>query len=62
MASNEPADPFGPTDDAAVSIHHMYTSYVAVGFTKRQAMKLVCTVLKESYRHHYNHENDPDGD
>lgn len=43
--SDAPADPIGKVAAAAVSLHELYTSLCAAGFTQAQAMELVKTIL-----------------
>lgn len=41
-----PDNPIGPLLDAAISIHEMYTSFVAAGFSEQQALYLVAQTLR----------------
>ncbi|MEU9643609.1 hypothetical protein [Streptomyces sp. NPDC048188] len=43
--SDAPTDPIGKVAAAAVSLHELFTSLCAAGFTQAQAMELVKTIL-----------------
>jgi hypothetical protein len=45
-----PSDPVSDLAMGAAQIHELYAEYVAAGFTKKQAMSLVLTMLTESLR------------
>lgn len=44
--NNKPDYPSGPLFEAAVSMHEMYISFVAAGFTETQALTLVAQTLR----------------
>ena len=44
--SQDPKSPIGALLEAAISMHEMYSSFVAAGFTEQQALYLVSQSLR----------------
>lgn len=44
--NNDPKNPISVLLEAAISMHELYTSFVAAGFTEAQALTLVAQTLR----------------
>lgn len=45
MGGDMPADPLTDLAAGAAQLHEAYESFIAAGFTERQAMQMVCAIL-----------------
>lgn len=45
-ANDDPKSPIGALLEAAISMHELYKSFVAAGFTEQQALYLVSQSLR----------------
>lgn len=48
MGDNLPADPISELAAGAAQLHEAFESFMAAGFSERQAMQMVCAILTSS--------------
>lgn len=45
--TGQPADPMTPMLVAATSVHELFTAYMTAGFTRVEALAIICTLLSK---------------
>lgn len=61
MTNDGPVDPLTSLAENATTMHEFMTSYVAAGFTRIEAMQVVCTIISEGMRVAYQSGPRDDG-
>jgi hypothetical protein len=46
--TNAPRDPFSELTAAAMSVHELFITYVDVGFTREEALRLIIAMIQNS--------------